>query len=100
MTYNPRDDFAKSVQACYDELRQRPPETWPQCLRRETPMRYTITDFIIETIQDAETPRWVQKPGVVVRAELETLKDFNELIKKLLEKRDAIFPNQRKEESK
>jgi hypothetical protein len=87
VTYNPRDDFAKSVQACYDELRQRPPETWPQCLRRETSMYYTITDF------DSDGKR-----GIVVRAELETLKDFNELIKKLLEKRDTTYPQ--KEESK
>ncbi len=46
-------------------------------------MTYTFTDY---------------EGTVIVRAELETLADFNELIKKLLDKRDSTYPQ--KEELK
>ncbi len=48
-------------------------------------MSYTITEF-----EDA----------VIVRAELRTLADYNELIKKLLDRRDRAFPYPQKEEKK
>lgn len=88
-SYDFHDDFSKSIEVCYEELRKRPRETWPLVLRRRA-MHYTITDFDLD--QNG-------KKGVVVRAELETLDDFNELIKKLSERRDRDYPQQ-KEESK
>lgn len=87
--YNPRDDFCKSVEYCYEQLRKQPRETWPLVLGKR--MHYTITDFDLD--RDG-------KKGVVVRAELETLGDFNELIKKLLDKRDSTYPYPQKEDLK
>ena len=89
MIYDPIDDFTKSIEVCYEELRKQPRETWPAVLGKR--MYYTITDLDLD--RDG-------KKGVVVRAELETLADFNELLKKLLDKRDSVFPYPQKGELK
>lgn len=81
MTYDPIDDFTKSIEVCYEELRKQPRETWPAVLGKR--MYYTITDLDLD--RDG-------KKGVVVRAELETLGDFNELIDKLFKYRDKRYP--------
>ena len=48
-------------------------------------MTYTLTEF---------------EGAVIARAELRTLADYNEFIKKLLDRRDQAFPYPQKEETK
>lgn len=47
-TYDFNDDFTKSIEVCYEELRKRPRETWPSVLERRS-IRMKKVTWRVET---------------------------------------------------